>query len=322
MKYAPIAIFAFNRVDTLRRVLSNLSQCVNLSGEGQRKGYAFVDGPRNAEDKPKIAEVIAELEQFKKKQLPNLTVIEREKNLGNPVNMPSGIAMVLDLHGRAIIVEDDILVSKTFLSYMDSALEKYEEDDRIWCINAWRSRYVKLPCHYQYDVYLNPRNMCWGWGTWKDRWDAVDLSMSDWDEYRRDQKNLDKLEKSGIDLLPMLESQSRGCLKAWDVQCSYHMAKNGLFAVEPRYALTKNIGFGTVSDHCSGGNTAISHAKYFNFNPRLVDFQTLYAQNGLTEGLFRYAYQDPRLISRLIRKVQRIWWGIGSLHDEPIVMSI
>ena len=322
MKYAPIAIFAFNRADTLRRVLDNLSRCVNLSGEGQRKGYAFVDGPRDAEDEPKIAEVIAVLEQFKKQKFPNLTIITREKNLGNPVNMPDGIATVLDLHGRVIIVEDDILVSKTFFSYMDSALEKYEADDRVWCINAWRSRYVKLPYHYKNDVYLNPRNMCWGRGTWKDRWSAVDLSMSDWSDFRRDQKNLDRLEKSGIDLFPMLESQSRGHLKSWDVQCSYHMAKNGLFAVEPRYALTKNIGFGMPSAHCTGVNTAISHAKYFDFNPQLVDFKTLHAQSGLTEDLFRYAYQDPRLISRLIRKVQRIWWGLGSLHNEPIVMSI
>lgn len=311
---APIALFAFNRLDTLQRTLECLSKCENLK-TGGRISYAFIDGPRRDEDIPKIKKVRECIEQFRKCNFSRMEIIERETNFSNPKNMPLGISQVLENHGRIIVIEDDILVSRYFLSYMDEALDSYVNDPRIWCINAWRSRFIKIPSDYCYDVYLNNRNMCWGWGTWRDRWEAVDLSMPDYLTFKSRSENVEALNQAGIELIWMLDSQFKGELHAWDVQCSYHMIKNHLWAVEPRYALTKNIGFKTDCDHCSSSNTAITTARYYNFMPILSG--ALQPDERIVKQ-FKYAAIDPRLFARIYRKFLRILWGIGPEHNRPI----
>jgi len=308
----PVALFAFNRVDTLQRVLARLALCENLQG---RAFYVFIDGPRNEIDKPKISLVRDVVERFRRQCLPAIDIIQRQSNLGNPRNIPLGISQVLDAHGRAIILEDDILVSRYFLSYMDEALDVYENDSRIWCINAWRSRFVKIPPKYQHDVYLDNRNMCWGWGTWKSRWSSVDLTMKDYDDFIVDTSNIELIYAAGIELKRMLDMQFAGNLHTWDVQCSYHMIKNRLWAIEPRYALTKNIGFGTESAHCSGGNAAISTARFYNFRPRLPK---LVEPDERIVRQFRHTSVDSRIWGRIARKLLRHLWSLGPMHDEPI----
>lgn len=316
MGFAPLAIFAFTRTETLRKVLTSLASCENLTGDGQRPGYAFVDGPRSDADRADIECTREQLERFRRDHFPHLQIIVRETNLGNTVNMPRGIEAVLEKHGRIIVVEDDVLVSRHFLTYMDAALERYRNDRKIWCVNAWRNRFVKVPRSYPHDVYLTPRNMCWGWGTWRDRWQQVDFTMADWPMFKKDPDLLAKVDQVGIELKWMLDRQYAGELHAWDVQCSFHMIQHGLYAVEPRLAMTKNIGFGTECDHCSHPDVDISSAKFYHFNPRLPTDEL--RPDPAIYGGYRYGRVCPLLGTRIKRKLLRVLWGLGPKHDEAI----
>ena len=312
---APVTLFAFNRPDTFGRVLNNLAKCENFAGgSGRRSFYAFLDAPRNEKDASQCAAVKKLAEDFRRSHCPQLEIICRERNYGCAYNIPDGIQQVLDAHGRTIIVEDDILVSRYFLSYMDEALEMYTGRPEIFCINAWRTPMVKVPRCYGHDVYLNNRNMCWGWGTWKDRFRAVDFTLSDYNEFISDPKNVDAIDAAGVGLRRMLDSQLSGCLGTWDVQCSYHMIKNQMWAIEPRWAMTKNIGFGggvhVQRRWFYRGDTA----KYWNFRPRLErDIEP----NDEIVRQFRYAYFNPSIYVRAWRKFSRMIKMFSPLHDEP-----
>lgn len=302
VKNAPLIIVGFNRADTMSLVLARLSECANLRGKDNRRvAYAFLDGARTPDEEARTEEVAALVEDFKSSHFPDLQIVRREKNYGCRGNIVDAISHVLGLHGRAVIVEDDVLVSRTFLNYMDEALDFYESDKRIWCINANTPRDMKVPKSYKHDVYLHPRNMCWGWGTWKDRWVQVDFDMKDWPRYAEDPVFRSKLDKIDCMMHGMLDAQFMGRLKTWDVQCSYHIVKNNLFAVEPRYALSKNIGSGTVSAHCSSSNADLLTQKFFDFRPTLeiVDIDKCVLGN-----LSRSAFRSNGVI-RLYRKVRR-----------------
>ena len=313
---SPIAIFAFNRVETLKRVLSNLLRCERFVEPHGRKVYAFVDAPRNEQDLPKTREVKKLLEDFRRCVCHDMEIVCREKNYGCENNIPKGIAQVLDLHGRAIIVEDDILVSRYFLSYMDAALELYADNPKIWCINAWRNRFVKIPQGYRHDVYLNNRNMCWGWGTWQDRFAAVDFSMGDWPEFIAQPNGAETVMAAGVELLNMLKSQYAGHLKTWDVQCSYHMVKNDLWAVEPRLALTKNIGT-SAGTHSGREDALISTMKYWDFKP-LLEKEVRPDERIVRQ--FRFAYFNPSLHVRIWRRLLREVLRFSSRHEVPSVL--
>ena len=314
---APVTLFAFNRPDTFSRVLDNLLKCEKFAGtEGSRRSvYAFLDAPRNEADAPRCETVKRLAEDFRRNHCPQLEIVCRERNYGCAHNIPDGIQQVLDKHGCAIIIEDDILVSRYFLSYMDEALGLYADRPEIFCINAWRTPTVKVPRRYGHDVYLNNRNMCWGWGTWKDRFSAVDFMLSDYKEFVSDAKNMDAIDATGVGLRGMLDSQLAGRLGTWDVQCSYHMIKNQLWAVEPRLAMTKNIGFGG-GVHAKGGRLYRGDpAKYWNFRPRLE--REIEPEDKIVRQ-FRYAYFNPSIYVRAWRKLCRGIKMFSPLHDEPI----
>lgn len=314
---APVTLFAFNRPDTFGRVLNNLAECENFAGDSgvRRSFYVFLDAPRNDNDVPRCETVRNLAEKFRKSYCPQLEIICRERNYGCAHNIPDGIRQILDKYGRTIIVEDDILVSRYFLSYMDDALEMFADRPEIFCINAWRTPMVKVPRRYRHDVYLNNRNMCWGWGTWKDRFVVVDFTLSDYNEFISDPKNVDAIDAAGVGLRRMLDRQLSGCLGTWDVQCSYHMIKNRMWAIEPRLAMTKNIGFGG-GVHVKGRMFYRGDpAKYWNLKPKLEhDIEPNYE----IVRQFRHAYFNPSICVRAWRKLCRTIKMFTPLHDEPI----
>lgn len=311
---APVVLIGFCREDTISMVLSNLSKCKDLH-KGGRKVFAYLDGPRTEEENGKTDRVTALMEKFRQEHFPELKIVRREKNYGCRGNIVDAITQTVDEFGRCIVIEDDVLVSRTFLTYMDEALEFYKDDARIWCINANTHRRMRLPKSYKHDVYLHPRNMCWGWGTWKDRWERVDFDMRDWPEFKSQASNIESMDALDKSLKTMLDAQYDGKLRTWDVQCSFHILKNGLYAVEPRYALSKNCGFGTSgSEHCTSANSAIATQRYYNFLPEL---ETLEPDKQVLANLGRCGV-DFRIPVRIVRKIESVIWGLMALHNDPI----
>lgn len=66
-----------------------------------------------------------------------MTIVERESNWGLSKSLIAGITELTDKYGRVIVVEDDLIVSPYFLKYMNDALEKYKDDDRVASISAF-----------------------------------------------------------------------------------------------------------------------------------------------------------------------------------------
>ena len=213
------------------------------------------------------------------------------------------------------MVEDDVLVSKTFLKYMDDALSLYENDMRIWGVNGHQCPYMRVPSSYKADVYLSPRNLCTGWATWRDRWDPVDFQIKDWPEFIKNPVNAAKIESAGWDIRAMLEKHYVGQLNSWALPCTYYMVKNDLHVIEPRLSLTKNIGFGIDSVHCNNVEMAWRHQKYYNFHPTLdVDIKP----EARILQRFKYVYNDPRMLWRVYRKLIRMAKAMTPIHLQPI----
>ena len=57
-------------------------------------------------------------------------VIVNEENKGLKNNILDGIDYVLQENESVICLEDDLVVSKYFLSYMNNALEKYQNEKK------------------------------------------------------------------------------------------------------------------------------------------------------------------------------------------------
>lgn len=310
-KHAPVVMISYNRPDLLRMTMRNVALAHEIR---EHDVFMFIDGPRNEQDRSKQDE-IEEIVYKHKKDISRLYVIRRDRNLGCRGNITDAITQIIDRYGRVVVVEDDILVSRTFFQYMDEALEFYEKDSRIWSINAYQQPALRVPGDYPHDVYLNPINMCWGWGTWKDRWHMVDFELTDWPERKKDVEFMRRLNHVSSTLPLMLDAQYEGKLKTWDVQCSYCTVKNGMMSVEPRYQLTKNIGHLPGGEHCGSTFPYITRQKYYNFRPRLIPDIPV---DHRIQNQFRTINLAPSLIERGWRKIIRGLAYLKSLNMEPI----
>jgi hypothetical protein len=163
---APVALFVHARVDHTIKVINALKSN-ELANSTEL--YIFSDGARTDEDEKikvtSIRTLISNIEGFKK-----VEVVERQKNYGLKKNIVDGISYVLAKHENVIVLEDDIVTKPTFLIYMNTYLNKYKQCDDIWHISAWN-----IGVDGDYDCFKSHFMSCWGWATWSDRWQKLEL---------------------------------------------------------------------------------------------------------------------------------------------------
>lgn len=303
-KLAPVVILGYSRPDTLKKSLKNLSANYGLE---DRDIYFFQDAPYRDEDISKVEAMHQVAVEAKNAILPHLIIVRREKNYGVPGNLLAAVRETVDKYGRIIFFEDDVLVSKSFVSHMDKGLTAYQSDKRIFCINGYIGDKVKVPKDYPHGVYLTFRNSAWGFATWKDRWDAVDFEMRDWPILRDDPVFMKRLHQAGCDMLPMAERTYRGEIKTWDIQCSVHIIQHSMYTVAPRFRLTRNIGFGADGGvNCRG--TGQPQIRYYNFFTKMP--QVLQPDMRIIRQL-EYDGGDDRIF-------MRIYWRLKGALMRPI----
>ena len=129
------------------------------------KIYIFIDGPKNKEDEENVKKVNEISNKFYKK-FNNIRINANTTNIGLFNNLTNGVSKVLNSFNKIIVIEDDLVLDKNFIIYMNDSLVKFETNEKILQISGY-----SYPINGQSDesYFLNLVS-CWGWGTWKNRW--------------------------------------------------------------------------------------------------------------------------------------------------------
>lgn len=251
MNLAPIVLFVYNRPEHTKRTINTLKQN-ELAQESEL--FIFSDGEKiNKEDKKKVKKVrgiINNINGFK-----NIEILESERNKGLADSVIDGVTKILSAYGKVIVLEDDLITSKNFLSYMNRALNFYEDNKDIWSISGYNFP-IKIPDDYNFDVYLSYRFSSWGWGMWKDRWDKIDWEVRDYSQFINNIVTQKKFNRGGNDLTPMLKKQMEGKIDSWAIICTYSQFKTNTFTIYPVETKLKNIGLDGSGVHCGTSNKA------------------------------------------------------------------
>lgn len=256
MQLAPIAIFVYNRFEHTKQTIENLKKN-ELSK--QTNIYIFSDGPKkesDLKDISKIREYLKSLTGFK-----NIFIKENEKNKGLAKSIIDGVSFVFQKNEKIIVLEDDLIVSRFFLNYMNESLEYYKDEDNIWSISGYNPP-IKFPKNYKKDIYISPRGCSWGWGTWKNRWDSCDwvLKKSDIDKVKKNFKGEKSFNYGGNDMIKMLENQYNKKIDSWAIRWCYNQFLQNKLTIYPVISQIKNIGLDGSGTH---------HAKTKAFDVKL-----------------------------------------------------
>jgi hypothetical protein len=298
MNLAPIALFVYKRPDHTRRVLQAL-RSNTLAGESEL--IIFSDAPRNSEHDEGVAAVrtlVRQIDGFK-----SVRLVERERNLGLASSIEDGVKMLCDEQGKVIVVEDDLILSPYFLSFLNRALERYEDESHVMQISGYMYPSTQVDA---YGTLFLPLVTCWGWGTWKRAWKYYDAQASgfarlQYDAALREQFNLG----GAYDYYHMLEQQVRGEIDSWAIRWLLSVfLENGL-VLYPKQTLVKNIGVDGSGTHGAGvaslqSGEITSDNRYLqpHFPEKIeTDFQAMERVQKTLRAL------NPGIVTRLVRKL-------------------
>lgn len=163
--YAPIALFAYNRLATLQRTLYALK--INQKASDSDL-FVFLDGAKTSRDSLIADEIESHVSGLAGFRSVHLHV--HGSNIGLKKSILFGVNYMFEHHERVIVLEDDLLVSQYFLDYMNDALELYKNEPDVCQVSG----YGYLEQFYDGKdsnlTYFLRGGDCLAWGTWRRAW--------------------------------------------------------------------------------------------------------------------------------------------------------
>lgn len=231
---APVVIFVYNRLGNTKGVIEALQQNY-LANDTDI--FIFSDAPKNEKSKKSVDTVrqyLKTITGFK-----SVTIIEREENYYIEKNIIEGVTDIVNKFGKIIVLEDDGVSAKNFLTFMNNALDFYKDKEKVMHVATFT--FIKMPKGFRKTFFWSySENTGGGWGTWKNRWDKFV-----WFKNEREALSvLTKEQKNRIELGGAMKSL--GFLKLdpipWDVCWNIAINRNNGLSVNSPGALIKNNG--------------------------------------------------------------------------------
>ena len=242
---APIVIFAYRRPQHLKRMLESLMMC---EGFADSPVIVYVDGPKRPSEMSEISQV----RQVVRELLGSVAEYHfSEINHGLSRSIIDGVSAVIQRYGRAIVVEDDLLLAPNFLSYMNTALNLYQDEDKVFQISGYMFETQELD--EQNEATLLPLTSSWGWATWQRAWRYFDISATGWQQLLSNSAMRRKFDIDGVyGYSTMLTKQMMGKRDSWAVRWYWSAFQNEALTVFPPQTLVRNLGFDGSGSHGRG----------------------------------------------------------------------
>lgn len=294
MKQAPLLLFVYRRLYHTQKTVEAL---VKNKLSDKSSLYIYSDYPKDEKNRTAVSEIrryIKEIRGFKK-----IHIIERNKHFGLANSVISGVTDVINLHGKAIVLEDDLVTSPYFLMYVNKALHFYENNKKIYSVTGYTYP-VKMPNHYKDQVYLFYRCCSWGWGTWKDRWQRADWEMKDYELFRSNKALTDEFNRGGDDMTDLLDFQMRGKIDSWAIRWCYAHYKNQAYCLYPTISKIINIGLDGSGTHRSVRNVPNS---LYNINEQIRFSKNIEPDELVIKNVQKYFQHDT--LRKIVHFIKR-----------------
>lgn len=230
---APIALFTYNRPRHTRQTIEALAANTLASRSDL---IVYSDGPKNDSHAAAVNDV--------RNYLRNVTgfrsvrLIFREKNMGLANSIIAGVTDLVNEFSRVIVLEDDMVTSPQFLTFLNDGLRLYADTPEVACIHGYRYPIGTVDAPF----FIRGAD-CWGWGTWKRAWDEFNPDAA---------ALLLQLESRGLiadfnhnNSFPydkMLRDQRVGKVDSWAIRWKASAFLKGRFTLYPHESLLRNIG--------------------------------------------------------------------------------
>lgn len=246
MKYAPIVLFVYNRPYHTRRTLEALKRN-ELAAQSDL--FIFADGAKENATVEQEFQIEETRKVIKEKQwCKNIEIIESPKNKGLANSIIEGVTKIVNQYGKIIVLEDDLLTGKYFLNYMNEALNKYENNDRVWHITSWRDPIATSNLN---GSFFYPVMDCWGWATWANRWQHYKKDCAFFKKkFNRKMRKAFNIDGTDKGMWQQILDNEAGVIHTWAIFWYATIFLHNGLCLAPCSSLVRNIGFDNSGEHC------------------------------------------------------------------------
>lgn len=239
-KNYPVVLFVYKRLTETKRTIESLIQNPEASSTDL---IVFVDGAKNDFEQlevDNVAQYVSNLTSFK-----SLEVIQRESNFGLANSFVNGISEVLSKFNAAIFLEDDNLLSKDFLRYMNLTLNEYLTDTKVLAVTGYS--FPLIPKETK--PYFIHGAGTWSMGTWARSWELFESDAVSALQKVEECGLSSKMNMYGIDFYSMLKKQARGEIDSWGVRWWATAVIHNMATLYPGPPLCINFGGNEQGTH-------------------------------------------------------------------------
>lgn len=241
----PIAVFAYRRPAQLERALTALAACPEFATS---EVFIFIDGPRPGTE----SAVAATAEVAARFAGPNVTIVRQSANRGLANSIIAEVTALCARYGRVIVIEDDLVVHPTTLTWLNKGLDAYADDPRVMQISAYQYRVPEFErrAHGTFQRFATT----WGWATWKRAWDHFDPAAPGWEAIAEPGQARSAFDnEEAYPFSDMLMRQMNGRLDSWGIRWSWAVHRAGGLTLMPPKTLVKNNGLFDAPTHTTLG---------------------------------------------------------------------
>lgn len=247
---APIVLFAYNRPVHTRKTLESLSQNPEAANSLL---YVFSDGPKPNADQAERDAIREVRKVIKSKDWCGKIVVHNSTtNKGLAASILDGVSKVIEEFGKVIVLEDDLVLSRGFLRFMNDALDLYEKDEQVMQISGFTLPVDKvLPATFFYSHATT-----WGWATWKRVWSQLILDDSVLlNTIKQEGREMEFNLGGAYSFSSQLEMNISGLINTWGIKLAGTIfVKKGL-CLYPGRSLVRNIGLDNSGVHSGQDDT-------------------------------------------------------------------
>jgi hypothetical protein len=296
---SPIILFVYNRPWHTKETLNTLEKS-NLAQDSIL--YVFSDGAKTSKQDEEVNEVrriIREAWNFK-----NIYIIERKKNIGLAANVIDGVSTVIQKHKRAIVLEDDVLLSPCALQYFNDALTLYVNEEKVMHIGSYMYNIDKTGLDETFFTRLVSSQ---AWATWDRAWKHFEPDTEKLiTQFDRQKIKAFSFEHS-MNFWRQINLQRKGLINSWAVRWYASVFLQGGLGLQCSSSLITNIGHDGTGIHSAISDMFDAEVK----KDKVTYFPTTIVENVQGYHALKYFFKHRKgsLIDRLKR------WLKNKLHN-------
>ena len=207
-----------------------------------------IDGPRDPHTADIQIQMRAFISSIQSSAEADITVWQREENLGIAVSVITAIDWFFKHEESGVILEDDLELSDSFITFSDKALSFFSDSEKTLLIsgNRYDGNSGTAPVLVSYP-------QTWGWGTWRHKWVRIREKLV---VHPTNDMNLIGGHTSEFWQVGSTRVWE-GFIDTWDLLVAYSMLRDEMYCLLPPQNLVTNVGNDSYSTHTTDSSFPI-----------------------------------------------------------------